>query len=195
MVEEKQENMSMDEILSSIKNILSEGSETSSENEATSMSDVETTVMNIGVPDTSSVDLALDETDDGVLDLTEDMRVMTDSPSVVNDTSLPSEENIDISDELLNVGFSEEIEPTIEMNTSEDIEPEVISEPTISFPEDIASDPIYTPEEDDETLSLGEVDILSDTPDVASVTNDFNVETILEPEPYIAEEPKNINFA
>ena len=190
MVEEKQENMSMDEILSSIKNILSEGSETSSENEATSMSDVETTVMNIGVPDTSSVDLALDETDDGVLDLTEDMRVMTDSPSVVNDTSLPSEENIDISDELLNVGFSEEIEPTIEMNTSEDIEPEVISEPTISFPEDIASDPIYTPEEDDETLSLGEVDILSDTPDVASVTNDFNVETILEP--YIAEEPKNI---
>ena len=174
MTEETQENMSMDDILSSIKNILSDGAENNMSPTAdVQPSEPEVSSMNIEVPDTSSVDLALDDADDGVLDLTADMRVAT---PVVDSSALTSQqqENIDINiGEELSAVSSEMPVPdvSIEMQatapaeiSSVDLSAELSSvnnplelsaSPVMSIPTDEeVSDPIYTPEEDDNSQSL-----------------------------------------
>ncbi len=193
MAEEKQENMSMDEILSSIKNILSDGTDASNETMVEpSTLELEPEVINIEIPDTSSVDLALDETDDGILDLTADMRVSDTVADSMPDVTIPSiaeEDDINISEELsaVDIDFSSADTPT-------DISEPVIA-PIDEIEENIVSDPIYSPEEDDisQPLYSGDDDILTDTPEVSSATDDFNITAMSAPEPAIILPEDNIS--
>ena len=185
MAEEKQEDMSMDEILSSIKNILSDGTEEQvSEPEEVSENVDDASIINIEVPDTSSVDLALDDTDDGVLDLTEDMRVS----APILDTTPTFDASI--TDDTIDININDELsEVSVEIPDA-DID-ETYNTPIVSsVSEDISSDPIYSPEEDDLSQPLYNADeeILSDTPDILSTSNDFAVDNIPEPEVYAQEE-------
>ena len=163
-------------------------------------SEPEVSSMNIEVPDTSSVDLALDDADDGVLDLTADMRVAT---PVVDSGALTSQqqENIDINiGEELSAVSSEMPVPDVSIEmpvptapaevSSVDLSAELSSvnnplelsaSPVMSIPTDEeVSDPIYTPEEDDNSQSLyAQADsIINDIPDVSPIVSDFNIETI-----------------
>lgn len=205
MAEEIQEKMSMDDILSSIKNILSGGAE----NKIPAIADVapstpEVPVTDIEVPDTSSVDLALDEADDGVLDLTADMRVATPVVAPVSEVS-PQPENADINiGEELSAISSEMPVPnvSIEMPVTQapaeaepvDISAELSSvrEPLeLSAPQPVSpvtsisannttSDPIYSPEEDSiaQPLYTQTDNIINEAPVVSPVVSDFNIEAI-----------------
>lgn len=205
MAEETQENMSMDDILSSIKNILSGDAE----NKTPAGADVAPSIqevppMNIEVPDTSSVDLALDDADDGVLDLTADMRVTTPVISSAPEVSLP-QENIDINiGEELSAVSSEMPVPDVTIDIpvaqpTQEVEPVDLSAelsavneplelssaqsvaPLSSIPvEDVVPDPIYSPEEDNVAQSLYSQadDIIHEESVVSPVVSDFNIETI-----------------
>ncbi len=178
MAEEKQEDMSMDEILSSIKDILSDGAETPvttpTEN---AIPEVDIPVMNIDVSDTASVDLELDDTDDGILDLTADMRVSSfDVEPVVEPEHISVGENVDIdlNNELSDI--------SIDVPDS----PRTVNNDDLIIEEDISSDPIYSPEEDDLSRPLYHTtdDIIDDMPEVSPAASDFAVETLSEPEDY-----------
>ena len=179
MAEEKQEDMSMDEILSSIKNILSDGAETPIATPAeNTIPETDVSVMNIDVSDTASVDLELDDTDDGILDLTADMRVSSfDVEPVVEPEHISVEDNVDIdlNNELSDI--------SIDVPDS----PRTINKDDLIIEEDISSDPIYSPEEDDMSQPLYHTtsDVVDDMPEVSPVVSDFMVETLPEePEAY-----------
>lgn len=209
MAEETQEKMSMDDILSSIKNILSNGAENkTTASTDISLSETDVSSINSDVSDSSSVDLALDDTDDGVLDLTADMRVSTPidatSDAVKSAVDIPQESaDINIGEELSAVS-SEMPVPDVSIDaptTQTIVEPEPVdlsaelssvsrplelSEPVSVSPltsipaDDGASDPIYSPEEDNVSQPLyNQADnLINETPDVSPAISDFNIETI-----------------
>lgn len=94
MADEKQEEMSMDEILSSIKNILSENGEPVAETQpaaetadivsepAETVPEAKDDVLDLESSDISVADLPFSEDDNNILDLTADMRVDAAAPEI-----------------------------------------------------------------------------------------------------------------
>lgn len=193
MADEKQEDMSMEEILSSIKGILTEDNapaETTAEPAASSSLAAEPEkedVLGLGADNIEVDDLpfSTEEADD-ILDLTPDMRVgsQNEAEVTVSESEALEPETIDLGKELEDVEvdmgtpqLDSEIDPALP-----DLDPmpdfAMVDESlVVSEPED--SDPIYIPEEDSTPL----YDELSEPMAETEVIHETEVEAIEEPTP------------
>lgn len=202
MAEEKQEDMSMDEILSSIKNILSENGEPAEdtpvikteapEDISAAVSDHPQNSDNFDLEenDISVNDLPFSEEDEDILDLTSDMRADIPSPEVNLDAepTLPADTEIDIDSELADLpeveagdAVSDVIEPAISVEDTQDVHDVELESllPEVSvISDDTDSDPIYTPEDEasSQPLYKGDDALLSDMPEISTQSDSFNVE-------------------
>ena len=201
MAEEKQEDMSMDEILSSIKNILSENGEpiedSSVQSEAVSEEmpsqiNSDTTVdssasLNLGGEDISVNDLPFSEEDENILDLTSDMRVDTPDSEIEVSPAVEADAEIDIDSELANVSevdttdaVMDIAEPTDALGDSQDTDIDTLLPEVSVISDDADSDPIYTPEDEasSQPLYKGGDEMPTETPEVSTQADNFNVEEI-----------------
>ena len=198
MAEEKQEDMSMDEILSSIKNILSENGEpvqdsqsSTAETQTNDMPELaatptepSTSSLDLDAGDISVNDLPFNEEDDNILDLTSDMRA--DVPDVETTATPEPETEIDIDRELENVADVVNAEPEPQesllnqsVNETQDHDVPVLPEVSV-ISDDTDSDPIYTPEDEasSQPLYKGADDTLPEVPEVSTQDDAFNIEEI-----------------
>ena len=203
MAEETQQDMSMDEILSSIKDILSENgtsvnnaqSLSSHQSEEVLVSDQSSSPSSVPLDETQESayanDLLLNDEDDGVLDLTSDMRVETAVPeiddAVSKISSEDSETEIDIDSELADVAEVAADPSNTTVNTSSiAVAPTETDDISSLLPEvniisdDTDSDPIYIPEDEasSQPLYKGGDEILSDVTEVPTQSDNFNIEEI-----------------
>ena len=203
MAEEKQEDMSMDEILSSIKNILSENGEPVADASASAEPATQDTVSsdNVNPPaDSETLDLPAEDIavndlpfsaeDDNILDLTSDMRAdLSPATATENTPTVEADAEIDIDSELANVPevdagdvpatvAAPEPAPTASTEADTDIDSLLPEVNVIS--DDTDSDPIYTPEDEasSQPLYKGNDELLSDTPEISTQADNFNVEEI-----------------
>lgn len=203
MAEEKQEDMSMDEILSSIKNILSENGEPVADASASAEPATQDTVSsdNVNPPaDSETLDLPAEDIavndlpfsaeDDNILDLTSDMRADPSPATATENTpTVEADAEIDIDSELANVPevdagdvpatvAAPEPAPTASTEADTDIDSLLPEVNVIS--DDTDSDPIYTPEDEasSQPLYKGNDELLSDTPEISTQADNFNVEEI-----------------
>lgn len=155
MADEKQDDMSMDEILSSIKGILSEKSDPETTAEILNHNQIaEPEVDNNDVLDFGSNNILLSDLpfgaeDDAVLDLTPEMRADSDHDSLNLDSDpFDGEDLMDLSKELADIP-TEFISPIAESAAdSEAPEAELITDSDpLEITSDLESDPIYVPEE------------------------------------------------
>lgn len=167
MADEKQEEMSMDEILSSIKNILSENGEPVAETQpaaetadivsepAETVPEAKDDVLDLESSDISVADLPFSEDDNNILDLTADMRVDAAAPEIDVEAEPTDglDGEIDIDRELEDVPEVAADVPAVEPIELPAVEAEAekteILLPEVSvISDDIDSDPIYTPEDE-----------------------------------------------
>ena len=212
MADEKQEEMSMDEILSSIKNILSENGEPVAETQpaaetadivsepAETVPEAKDDVLDLESSDISVADLPFSEDDNNILDLTADMRVDAAAPEIDVEAEPTDglDGEIDIDRELEDVPEVAADVPAVEPIELPAVEAEA-EKTEILLPEvnviidGIDSDPIYTPEDEasSQPLYKGDDGLLEETPEISTQADAFNIETlpIAETEP-AAPEPE-----
>ena len=177
MTDEKQDEMSMDEILSSIKDILTENGDTSQSDVPSSPKSSTEDISDFSVSDShvDNVTLSLDDGD--ILDLTSDMRAETPVVPQMEETPI---EDIDINDELSSVTeiATDDAPIDIVIDTTEDIAQETTSEldnfTSFSELEEDNTDPIYIPEEDlSEPLYNVSEETIADMPEIVSSSDNF----------------------
>ena len=213
MADEKQEEMSMDEILSSIKNILSENGEPVAETQpaaetadivsepAETVPEAKDDVLDLESSDISVADLPFSEDDNNILDLTADMRVDAAAPEIDVEAEPTDglDGEIDIDRELEDVPEVAADVPAVEPIELPPVEAEAekteILLPEVSvISDDIDSDPIYTPEDEasSQPLYKGDDGLPEETPEISTQADAFNIEMlpVAETEP-VAPKPES----
>lgn len=156
---EQQEEMSVNEILSSIKDILVEN-ETSSASAKMETAPVPADdVISLGTQDVSSNGLSLENGDDDILNLSQDMRINSDNETPFGIDVSAEDKPLDIDAELAGVSMSPEIiddkgdeDDVLELKDDSDPVAEIIS-PQNDEPEiDVDSEPYYNEPQNSEVI-------------------------------------------